>query len=315
MEYFFFFCHYVCTRCFLDTHRALGVPAAEAADLVLVDGRRGPDLRPGRPILAPYVDNFNVLAWGQSDLGIVLGAVCRWLDDAKLAYRTECPGSVVSDLVGLIVDMEQLFVTNKYDRMWRVRQAVLDVCAQGRCSGYVMQILAGHLINLGLVFRPFLSILSSVFTFIVKHGSASGKLDVFVVGELNVVAALLPVLGCSLERRFSQRCYMSDSSEKGYAVHVGDFDCGLGADVASVRERWRLKDERISVQHAVAARPILGLQPARAAAERNAFDLWADDQRCLAVTPAPDAGAVLADPLAVSHDGVAPLVACRDEIS
>ena len=140
-------------------------------------------------------------------------------------YRVECRNLPGFTLAGLDVQMDKLYVRNAAKRWWRVRAAL----RQRRMSGYGMQVLVGHLVNLSLVFRPFLSILSSVFRFIVDNAERVAAIDEHVEGEIRTAAALLPFLGCSIEERFGGLAYASDASLRGYAVHCGAVDPRSGS--------------------------------------------------------------------------------------
>ena len=63
-----YFCHAVTARAMvLALVSGFGMDAYDAERQLIVDGRPAPRLGPGRPVLAPYVDNANALCWDDAD--------------------------------------------------------------------------------------------------------------------------------------------------------------------------------------------------------------------------------------------------------
>ena len=64
-----FLCHSSLTSAMIDSVLSWGQVTSrdDASTLLLRDRHPAPVIAPGRPILAPYVDNGNVLAWNSDD--------------------------------------------------------------------------------------------------------------------------------------------------------------------------------------------------------------------------------------------------------
>ena len=72
------------------------------------------------------------------------------------------------------MNFAELIIRNKPLRVWRIRGALYAALWQGHSTGYALQILAGQIINLALVFRGYMSILSHTFRFITSHVDVVG---------------------------------------------------------------------------------------------------------------------------------------------
>jgi hypothetical protein len=161
-----------------------------------------------------------------------------------LLFRVEVVSAGAADILGMRVDLEHLKLRNKAKRAWRLRAGIYSLLRQGSASGYVMQVMGGHLINAGLFFRGYLSILSSIFVFVVRNMDRVASFDSFLRGELQTAAALVCTLEVSIRANVSNRAYMFDSSLKGFAVHFGIFSDAVLQPIIAVRERWKFKETR-----------------------------------------------------------------------
>ena len=222
-----YFCHAVIARAMVVAAQVLGLSGNDATHQLVIDGRPSPKLGPNRPILAPYVDNLNVVAWDQRDLDIYLRALCDILDRWKLSYRIECAGATRWNTLGIVLDAERRLVYNKPFRTWRLRSALLALCAQGRCTGSTLRIVVGHLCHAFQLRRPLFSILWSCFRFINKYENIVTVFDDYVSSELRLCAALLPFIVCDTGAPHLPTAYLSDSSLHGYAVLKGVFPHGV----------------------------------------------------------------------------------------
>ena len=61
------FCHAVIVRAMVSAAILFGLTPAEARAQLLSDYDRAPNVRPGPPVLCPYVDNANALCWDDAD--------------------------------------------------------------------------------------------------------------------------------------------------------------------------------------------------------------------------------------------------------
>lgn len=77
---------------------------------LLVDRRPPPELLPGRPVLAPYVDNGNLLCWSPSESHKVYQALAAEMRTRGLAFKGEFVGMREAECLGLHLDGRRLFV-------------------------------------------------------------------------------------------------------------------------------------------------------------------------------------------------------------
>ena len=87
-----FFCYSVAIRILVLASIAFGLSAEDAAGQVVVEGRRAPRLGKSRPVLAPYVDNLNVVLYDREDYVRFRDALRSVLTLFRLAFRFECEG-------------------------------------------------------------------------------------------------------------------------------------------------------------------------------------------------------------------------------
>ena len=95
--------------------------------------------------------------------------------------------------------------------------------ATAEMFGHVMQIVLGHVVYQLQMRSPLLRLLQSVYKHALGETDEVRELDQSMLGELWIVAALLPFVHSSLGLGVSTTCYASDASLLGYALHAGVF--------------------------------------------------------------------------------------------
>ena len=275
----FFFCHFVCTRVMvLALVRGFGLSLEVARRQVLVDGRPPPRVQPGLPVVAPYVDNLNGFTWDDRDAGLLLSSIVAVLQEWGLAHRIECSGRGLWPTLGICLAADSRILYTKPLRAWRTRGAVLALRRQGRCTGSVMQIVAGHLIYCLQPKRYYFSILWNIYKFITEHGSSIGTFDDFDLGELRVAAAVLLDIVVDLNPSTCEEVYVSDSSSRGYALFSGRFEPALVAQAVQVRERWKFRAPGVLFADEPLEPVKLPSQSAHLVMGSGGFDDWAFSQ-------------------------------------
>ena len=136
-----------------------------------------------------------------------------------------------------------------------------------------MQHINGHVVYQLLLARHTLSILQHCYRFVFVNLENVAHFDDFVLGELDTLVAVLPILVADLGLQPADVIYCSDSSLHGYALHKTAADAALVAKLTEVREVWRFKEARPVAPAALSA------QSAAFAAQRSPADLWALAQR------------------------------------
>ena len=102
-------------------------------------------------------------------------------------------------------------------RLWKVRRAVEGLLKRGKCSGRALEVVVGHLTFCGLMARPSLSILHSVYS-IQKHKDFVGVLWPSVISELKAFKGILFLLVQDWWRPWNRLVGSSDASLSGVGV-------------------------------------------------------------------------------------------------
>ena len=175
-------------------------------------------------------------------------------------------------MVGLLVNVQEKFLINKPDRMWRLRSAVISSRRQGKSTSLAMQILCGHVVNACLVCPGLLSVVSECFRIAFAESTIVTTFSLEICLELRLVAALLPFLLIDIGRETHPFVYCSDSSLRGFAVHKLYYGTSASRQLACHVERWGFKDGRPGPASG------LSVQSANFVSARSAFAEWAQSQ-------------------------------------
>ena len=123
-----------------------------------------------------------------------------------------------------------------------------------------------------------------LYQFSQQHYTDVSTFGDFELGELDCVAAVLPFVVCRLDSEVFDRVWCSDASLQGFAVHSCSADDPVVEQLVRCRERWKYKEQ-------AASHPVeVYTQSASFSAERNAFDLWCDDERQRHSSSGPEIG-------------------------
>eukprot|EP00971_Amphidinium_carterae_P321933 6399446-Amphidinium_carterae.1 len=112
---------------------------------------------------------------------------------------------------------------------------------RGTASGKEMQMLVGHMTFVGLIERSSLSILHSVYAFVIKAGECRVRLWPSVIAELRAFRSVMVLLGADWKRSWSPTVLASDASEYGWGVCSADWGSESVAQVGRVLERTRYR--------------------------------------------------------------------------
>ncbi|CAK0808501.1 unnamed protein product, partial [Prorocentrum cordatum] len=132
-------------------------------------------------------------------------------------------------------------VLHKRERTRRLYCAIHAAIRRRTFSERQLRRLIGHLVNHWMVFPPFMSALHEVWRWLGEHLDTVGDLAPNVIGELQVAAGLVMISRRAMRLRTAATVYRSDSSGKGYALHVGRFAEYEVLLATAWRERWRFK--------------------------------------------------------------------------
>ena len=236
--------HSVLVRCMVLALGLLGVSHADAKSLLVLDGRPAPLPEPGRPLLFPYVDNAQMLAWDDEEAAVLSRALAYVFYNFGLKFRVECDGEPSHNALGVCLLAGNKAIINKPNRMWRLRCALIELRAQGCASGDVMQVVNGHVVYSLLIARYLLCVPQAMFAFAVRNLGSVQAFSRELNCELNVLIDLLPFVICRLDLGVSNEVYASDASLKGFAIHSKKVSRNDVVTAISCREVWKFKIPR-----------------------------------------------------------------------
>ena len=139
-----------------------GQPQPDVEERVLVDHRPAPLLAPGKPILAPCVDNAIIIAWSPEESRDANRHLALELSDRGFACRVEVETARGSTAIVLMFDGIARIFMNKPSRVWRLYYDIDQLIRSKRASGEALRIVVGHIVSQFLLRRCFLSALSEV---------------------------------------------------------------------------------------------------------------------------------------------------------
>jgi hypothetical protein len=231
-----FFCQEAVANCGIRAQARLG-----HGDLPLLDGYPSPQLSARGAVTAPYVDNGNVIGGSRESTQELLDAF-KELGSVGFQLHEEVEPCCEFEVLGRVLDFQRGQLRPKPQRVWRLRKALDQIIGRPWMSPDQLRKVLGHLVDLFIVRRECLCCLLQVYRFVGGGGKTVQRLPRAVVDELWCCRALLPLAFQDLRRDAHPRVYCSDSSTKGYALHVTQSSpCEFWA-AAKWKERWRFKD-------------------------------------------------------------------------
>ncbi|CAK0843088.1 unnamed protein product [Prorocentrum cordatum] len=157
----------------------------------LVDRRPAPALAEG-PRRAVYVDNFIALPHRPREVRAAASTVEAELGASSLPTHP-AGASVGGDALGWHFDAGRPVIGLAVRLRWRLRLAIGELLANGRCSGYAVMKGISHFTSRALIRRELLSCLSSVYAFVGEGTRERRRLPPAVSRELRRCRALLPL--------------------------------------------------------------------------------------------------------------------------
>ena len=239
-----FFCHDLLSEAMLEGEaRRLSTSRDALRSRLLQDCRKAPRRSRHAAVLAPYVDNANLLCFGRRQGKEALFFLKQVLDENGLKYREEYESVETLESVGLVLDGKTREIRNKPKRVWRLYHAVKSLLKRKRCSGNVLRVVAGHFCHAFLLRRCCLAALDVIWRYAEAWKSDVHPLPDDLRRELGVCCGLLLVAQHEASLRPCEHAYLTDSSSKGYALLETFGQSGEFAEVSCYRERWRFRQE------------------------------------------------------------------------
>ena len=189
--------------------------------------------------VAVYVDNHLVM--GESRERVVAGSMAIAADLNAVDLDThEAFEDCECDFVGLHFDGRpgRHRVRLKWDRVWRIRLAIMYILDCDFASGKDIQVVVGHITWAMLLRREALAILNAVYAF-ARLGDEKVKLWGTVRCELRQVADLLPLFFCDTSLGWADKVMCSDSCDSGFGVLKRKVDVDTVAAWGRQSEKFR----------------------------------------------------------------------------
>ena len=145
-------------------------PANIPADSVIQERRPAPRVAPRNRALGIYVDNvYSIGCQVRDSLWLVAGFVeesgCR-----SLWVHLECQDAEEATILGVEIWGRERLVRPSWRRLWRVHRSAQALLGRAEVHPTEVQVWVGHYFNLCQLFRPLLSVLETVYAWIVEAG-------------------------------------------------------------------------------------------------------------------------------------------------
>ena len=235
------------------------------------------------PVMAPYVDNANIITLRASQRERVHAQVIKELELHGFTLRDLVLGERLFNFLGMLLDGPSRRLRHTARRTWRLYRGVGTLLRAAGCSGDALAVVVGHLIHHFGLCATALSVLDRVFKFTRTHGPDLARFSPDVRSELVTARGLLFHCGQKLGRPVYTHAYVTDSSAKGYEMLETVTVPREVLEAVVWKEKWRFVD----VHEPVADRHPLGLcgsQPAELLVDFATSDLadWRGARRRVA---------------------------------
>ena len=188
-----------------------------------------------------YLDNFAAAERVVPSSAVVAAQMCH--EEAERAWeqagvlssaKKRVSGEQVIVELGAEVDGNHKLLGVSMERLLKLIQTTLWVCAQRFINKKHLQILAGRWVFALQFRRPAMCVLDSTWKLIGGKSKVTQRLRSEVRRELQSLVFLAPLLGCNLAAQVSQVVMASDASERGGAVGIARSLTAAGRDFCEV---------------------------------------------------------------------------------
>ncbi|CAK0850565.1 unnamed protein product, partial [Prorocentrum cordatum] len=193
-------------------------------------------------IVAPYVDNGNIIGGSPEAALRLFHALREELTSIGFLIHEEAEPASDYELVGRQIRGRRRCLIPRPRRMWRLRLALDEVRQVRHISPAQLSRIIGHLVDHFSARRELLSCLRSVYQFVGDGLGPPRALDNAAAVELRVAQGLLALAVSELGRGIVTVAHCSDSSTRGFALHITDTDPREAWAAAQYHERWRFKE-------------------------------------------------------------------------
>ncbi len=206
---------------------------------LIVDRKSSRRLADSGARMAIYVDNNMSLGQDKCSVQRTSIDLNGLLDRSGLPTHEKSGLTTQTDYVGLSFDGTSHEIRLSWDRVWRLRLALLHILDLNSISGRQLEQVIGHVTWSCLLRRECLSILNSTYSFMRAKCHRETRLWPSVRRELRQIASLLPLMVANTSLPWSSTVSVSDSSDYGFAVLERDF-----ADHMDLAKSWGRQSER-----------------------------------------------------------------------
>ena len=195
-------------------------------------------LRPGLPMLAPYVDNANVFCATQQDAEDSFKCLTAGLRRCGPGFKDEVCATRVMDCLVVRRDGVVRRVANQPEWTWRQCFALESLLM---VRGHLSKVDVGDSVSFLFGEQCCYAILGRIWKRAQELGNDSGATGDEVRRDFIVAKGVMLLVGADLSRRPAPIALCSDSSDLGYALHLsqtGEIEVWA---VTRWREYWRLR--------------------------------------------------------------------------
>jgi len=166
----------------------------------------------------PYCDNLTVC--GSSEASSVAGLMrlLKAFQVKGFVMHEVALGEITATVLGGVVHGLEHFVHGKDDKIALLRGVFLWLSSGPKVTGQVIEKVLGHFIYVALPARALLSVPRALYAFIKDSYLIPQCLWRSAAYESKLIAALLPLASCDLDRAWHPRVDASDASLTGCAA-------------------------------------------------------------------------------------------------
>lgn len=207
--------------------------------ILLGDRQQAPFLHRQCPVMAPYVDNLNVLALDDSTGQKLFAILEEELSMKGFVVRDRVAGESRCEFLGMILEGEAGVLRHKPKRNWRLWMAITALLGRRRACGDAMRFVLGHVCHQFGLAPHLLAAVQCLFSFAREALGRAQELGERERAELQAVRGLLFSSRVHLWKRVGHTMFCSDASSMGYALHESPASSKEVLNATRWMERWR----------------------------------------------------------------------------
>ena len=206
-----------------------------------------PQLAPGKPVVAVYVDNFTTIAGNRKDTVRALTGFNKGAAAAEVGVHGMDARDVAKyfDSLGVDIYLSSSTMRNKSRRIWRTALAGRALARRKRIHLCELQVWVGHAIHLFALDRPGMAGLQMVYPFMEELRDGPKPMSPAVAAEIRLCCNLFFLGEHSMRCEFCPDVYCTDSSGFAWAMLSTKPARADIMEAARHRERWRFKQVEV----------------------------------------------------------------------